>query len=106
MQEPSVQTLIAVTDVELVLIRKPELTRLYDEHKIYERLGRLMAERIFCKVEVQRKNMLRKTPEELYRDFLEQYPEVVQHTPQYYIASYLGLSPEHLSRLRRKMHHG
>lgn len=103
MQQPSVQYLEALTDVEVVMINKADINFLYDRYKIWERLGRLMAERIFCKVEVKRKDIIRKSPEELYRDFVKQYPDIIQQVPQYYIASYVGLSPEHLSRIRKKI---
>jgi CRP/FNR family transcriptional regulator, anaerobic regulatory protein len=43
------------------------------------------------------------TPEEQYAVFLDTYPEIVNRIPQHYIASYIGISPEGLSRIRRRM---
>ncbi|HZI52718.1 MAG TPA: Crp/Fnr family transcriptional regulator, partial [Chitinophagaceae bacterium] len=42
------------------------------------------------------------TAEERYSDFLETYPNIVQRVPQHMLASYLGITPETLSRIRRK----
>ncbi|MBT1707347.1 Crp/Fnr family transcriptional regulator [Fulvivirgaceae bacterium PWU5] len=103
LQSPSVQYIEALTDVECLVFKRDDIHRLYDQYKTWERFGRLIAERIFCNAEARRKNIISKSAEDLYHDFVREYPHVVQHVPQYYIASYLGLSPEHLSRIRRKV---
>jgi CRP-like cAMP-binding protein len=103
LQSPSVQYIEALTDVECLVFKRDDIHRLYDQYKTWERFGRLIAERIFCNAEARRKNSISKSAEDLYHDFVREYPHVVQHVPQYYIASYLGLSPEHLSRIRRKV---
>lgn len=43
------------------------------------------------------------TPEERYRDLIERRPDLLQRIPQYQIASYLGIKPESLSRIRRRL---
>jgi CRP-like cAMP-binding protein len=102
MQTPSIQYIEAITDVECLIFKRDDIHRMYDRYKIWERFGRLMAERIFCNAELKRKNIISKSAEELYHDFVRDNPHIVQQVPQYYIASYLGLSPEHLSRIRKK----
>jgi CRP-like cAMP-binding protein len=47
--------------------------------------------------------MLSATAEERYRYFLEQYPDLTKRVPQWMIASYLGITPESLSRIRNNM---
>lgn len=44
------------------------------------------------------------TPEERYLDLLQSEPELLQRIPQYYLASYLGIEPQSLSRLKRRIH--
>jgi CRP-like cAMP-binding protein len=45
------------------------------------------------------------TPEERYRDLMEKRPDLLQRIPQYQIASYLGVKPESLSRIRKRLFH-
>jgi len=99
---PSKQNLEALTDVDLLVLRKEAVNALYDKYKIWERFGRLIIEKVFCSAEAKRKKIISTSHEEQYRDFAATYPGIIQRVPQYYIASYLGLSPEHLSRIRKK----
>lgn len=46
---------------------------------------------------------IRDTPEERYKNLLRERPHIVQRVPQHYIASYLGISPVHLSRIKNKL---
>lgn len=102
MEMPSMQYLEALTDVELLILKKSDINDLYDQYKIRERFGRLIIEHVFCSAEAKRKKIISTSHEEQYRNFAATYPKIVQQVPQYYIASYLGLTPEHLSRLRKK----
>jgi len=102
METPSMQYLEALTDVELLILKKSDINALYDQYKIWERFGRLIIEHFFCSAEAKRKKIISTSHEEQYRNFAATYPQIVQQVPQYYIASYLGLTPEHLSRLRKK----
>jgi CRP/FNR family transcriptional regulator, anaerobic regulatory protein len=43
------------------------------------------------------------TPEKRYQDFTEKYPQLVQSIPQHYIASYIGVLPESLSKIRKRL---
>jgi len=102
LRTPSKQYLEALTDVDLIILQKEDVDALYDQYKIWERFGRLIIERVFCTVEAKRKSIIATTHEEQYRNFVDTYPDIIRQVPQYYIASYLGLTPEHLSRLRKK----
>jgi CRP-like cAMP-binding protein len=103
MQVPSMQYLEALTDVDLLILKKEDINSLYDRYKIWERFGRLIIENVFCSAEAKRKKIISTSHDEQYRKFAADYPQIVQQVPQYYIASYLGLTPEHLSRLRKKV---
>ncbi|MBS7563011.1 Crp/Fnr family transcriptional regulator [Mucilaginibacter sp. Bleaf8] len=103
MKTPTIQYLEALTDVDLLILRKEGINSLFDKYKVWERFGRLIIERVFCGVEAKRKKIIATTHEEQYRDFAAAYPQIVQQVPQYYIASYLGVTPEHLSRIRKKV---
>jgi CRP-like cAMP-binding protein len=98
----SKQYLEALAGVDLLILKKDAVNALYDKFKVWERFGRLVIEKVFCSAEAKRKKIIATTHEEQYHDFVNAYPEIIQQVPQYYIASYLGLTPEHLSRLRKK----
>jgi len=100
---PSRQYLEALTAVDMLIFKKDALNAIFDKYKIWERFGRLIVEQVFCTMEEKRKNIISTTHEEQYRNFASAYPNVVQQVLQYYIASYLGLTPEHLSRIRKKV---
>jgi CRP-like cAMP-binding protein len=48
-------------------------------------------------------SLIRDTPEQRYRHLLDEKPHIIQRVPQHYIASYLGISPVHLSRIKNKL---
>jgi CRP-like cAMP-binding protein len=103
LQIPSEQYLEALTDVDMLVLKKEGINTLFDNFKIWERFGRLIIEKVFCQAEGKRKKIISTTHEEQYHEFVAAYPQIIQQVPQYYIASYLGLTPEHLSRLRKKI---
>jgi CRP-like cAMP-binding protein len=103
LQIPSEQYLEALTDVDMLVLKKEGINTLFDNFKIWERFGRLIIEKVFCRAEGKRKKIISTTHEEQYHEFVAAYPQIIQQVPQYYIASYLGLTPEHLSRLRKKI---
>ena len=69
--------------------------------------GKLFIETIFQRIVIQKEteefNYFVKTAEELYLDIMKSKPDWLLKIPQYHIASYLGITPETLSRIRKKM---
>jgi CRP-like cAMP-binding protein len=57
---------------------------------------------LFLKISERVNSFLTESPDVRYRRLIESRPHVIQRIPQYMIASYLGITPEHLSRLRKK----
>lgn len=103
---PSFLSVQALTDSRLIVIRHADLQALYDRHPCWERLGRRLAERLFMKKETRERDLLLLPAEARYRLFLEQYGPMLPHIPQYHIASYLGITPVALSRIRKKINLG
>ena len=85
----------------LVLSRK-DMLKGYQQYHAWERFGRLIAEFIFLSLSQRRDSLLYKTPEERYLELFEQRPKVVAQMSQQHIASYLGMTPESLSRIGRR----
>ncbi|HEU4469648.1 MAG TPA: Crp/Fnr family transcriptional regulator [Flavisolibacter sp.] len=102
-QQPSAGNIDALEDCELISLSYESMQALYKEMPVFQIFGRKVAEMLFLMVSSQKKMLLILSPEERYRRVLESQPFIVQRVPQYMIASYIGITPEHLSRLRRKM---
>lgn len=78
------------------------LEALYEQHACWNTLGRRVAERLFVEREQRESDLLLLTPEQRYEKFLAERPELAQRVPQYQIASYLGITPVSLSRIRAR----
>ena len=65
-----------------------------------ERFGRLIAEALFVDVLRQLTSFYEESPAQRYARFVRTYPDLQQRIPQYYIASYVGVKPQSLSRIR------
>lgn len=102
-QKPSKAYIDALEDSELLRISYDSLQYLYSCSKTWERAGRLIAERLFLASEQKKDGLLSNSPDLQYLSLVQEQPDIVQRVPQYYIASYLGVTPEHLSRIRKKI---
>jgi CRP/FNR family transcriptional regulator, anaerobic regulatory protein len=100
MQEPSRFNIVAMEDVVLLEISHDSLYSLYDKYKSFERLGRLLMEKMFDRKEKRESAFLQDDAETRYHDLLKTHPQITQRVPLKYIASYLGITAETLSRLR------
>jgi CRP/FNR family transcriptional regulator, anaerobic regulatory protein len=65
--------------------------------------GRVIAEQLFIWVNERTNALLLLSPEQRYENMINNQSEVLQRVPQYMLASYIGVTPEHLSRIRKKM---
>lgn len=102
-QGPSRVNIQALEDMVIWVINHHDLQLLYKEVVHGERFGRVAIESVFVQVIGQIASMYTDTPEIRYTTFITNYPDLVQRTPQYYIASYVGVKPQSLSRIRRRI---
>ena len=93
----------ALSECVIWRMKYHELKRLSDNNYELERLRRCIAERFFVGNEKKQLEMALMDATERYFIFKEEYPGVEDIIPQYHIASYLGISPTQLSRLRKKI---
>ena len=102
-QKPSFEIISAITDCELFVIRKEDLEFLYLKYPKWERLGRRIIEEMF--VESQRRiySFITETAETRYKRILKQYPDMIRDVPLKYIADFLGIKLQSLSRLRKNL---
>ena len=76
---------------------------LYNKYPKFDRLGRIIAENLYLSVAKRLDSSLYETAEDRYRDLLFRGSRLLQDVPQYMLASYLGISPESLSRIRKRI---
>lgn len=100
---PSNQNIETLEKSELLLMSAKDLQELYVAIPKFERFGRIMAENAFLGIR-QRSEMLKnQTAEERYLTLMNERPKVFERIPQQYIASYLGIKPPSLSRIRKRI---
>ncbi len=92
----------ALTDCKILVAQYSEITKLYDIYPDFERVGRKLAEFYFVEKEKREIEIVLLDADKRYLIFREEYPQLEQLIPQYQIASYLGITPTQLSRIRRK----
>lgn len=102
-RSPSSENIQALEEAQVVQLSYEDMQRLYGRHPIWQQFGRLIAEYIFIQVERRKRSLLVQSPEERYLDLFKERPKVLERIPQHYIASYLGISPETLSRIRKRL---
>ncbi|MCU0423122.1 MAG: Crp/Fnr family transcriptional regulator [Bacteroidia bacterium] len=95
----NIQTL---TDVSYYKANYSAITALYEECRSVETLARLIAEEIYIQKENREIELALLQADERYQLFKAEYPGVENLIPQYHIASYLGITPTQLSRIRAK----
>jgi CRP-like cAMP-binding protein len=89
-------------DCELLILSRESKEQLLAEVPKLERMFRLMIQRHLSVIQSRLFKTITHTGMEKYLEFMKRYPSIPQRVPQHYIASYLGISPEFLSKLRTK----
>lgn len=100
-QQPSSYDLQALEDLELMVLPRAAINWGYANMQQGEKLGRLIAEYYFMYQDNRLNNMYFRSPKERYDTITEVFPNIHNRVPQHMIASYLGITPIHLSRLKR-----
>ena len=102
-QTPSEYAIQAVEKSVVVAIDYQLQDKLFSEVPQMERYFRIMMQRALSASQLRVKMIYQLSKEEMYRHFNRSYPQFFQRVPQYMIASYLGLTPEYMSELRKKI---
>lgn len=101
---PATYNIQALEDAEVIDLHYEDIQKLYREVPILERFGRFIAENLFIMLSMRNVSLLTDTPEERYKKLLKNnQSNLPQRIPQYMIASYLGITPEALSRIRKRI---
>lgn len=93
----------AVEDTEVVEIKKEDLKLWYQESLYWANVGRILAESAYCFTRDRSFSLLSKTATERYKLLMDETPSFLNRGSQYHIASYLGVTPQSLSRIRKEL---
>ncbi|HMR84845.1 MAG TPA: Crp/Fnr family transcriptional regulator [Niabella sp.] len=96
---PSSLNIDAIEDSEIVLLKQLDLDNLYHNVPALERYFRILSERSLATFQQRLIDSLSLTAAERYGNFCERYPSLIQALPQKYVASYIGITPEFLSKM-------
>lgn len=102
-RQPSADNIVAMEDAEVLLLDYDSLQAAYERYPVWQKFGRMIAEYILIFIVERNRSLLFLTPEERYLKLMKDRPKVIASVPLKYIASYVGVTPEALSRIRKRM---
>ena len=102
-QAPSTKIIQALEDSELWQISHADLQVFYQSVSGAERFARLVIEQVFVQLLQSLTSLYTDTPETRYQKLIKEHPDLLQRVSQYHIASYVGVKPQSLSRIRKRI---
>jgi CRP-like cAMP-binding protein len=101
---PSTKNIQALEDCEIFQISYDDLQLFYKSISQAERFGRIVIEQVFIQTLQDLSSFYTDTPELRYEKILKRHPDLLQRMSQYHIASYVGVKPQSLSRIRKRIY--
>jgi CRP-like cAMP-binding protein len=102
-QKPSLYQLQTLTETSILSISHKDLQEVYKTTQIGNLIGRLTAERLFLIKSTREQNLLNLSAEERYLKLFKERPELLKVIPLKYISSYIGVTAQALSRIRKRL---
>ena len=100
---PSRKSIKALSDCELWIVDLETFQNLVKNNKAFHHFYFNLIERQICLIDDYRIDLLTLTPEERYKKLLVNEPKLLQEVPLHYLASFLGISTRHMSRIRKNV---
>jgi CRP-like cAMP-binding protein len=101
--KPSFYNLVCMEDTALVIGNEQQAQALFKKFPRFETLARIVVEKSFAEQHQLMTSYQTDTPEQRYLKLLETRPDLFQRVSQYHMASYIGVKPESLSRIRKRI---
>ena len=102
-QTPSLYQLETLVDTILWSISYKDLQEVYKTTKIGNTIGRFISEKLYLIKSKREQSLLNETSEQRYLNLFRDRPNVIKQIPLKYIASYIGVTPQALSRIRKRI---
>lgn len=100
---PSVETMQAISDADLLILKKDKIDELVQNHPNWMKFLKIIAEQEYLELEKRFFQLQRDNAKQRYVTLLENQPNYIQEIPLQYLASYLGITQRHLSRIRKEI---
>lgn len=100
---PSKRNIQFIEDTTYLSISFTDLQLFYEQVKEGQKFGRIICEQIFVDAIQKITSLYTDQPEQRYQQFIQSFPDLQQRIPQYYIASFVGIKPQSLSRIRKRL---
>lgn len=102
-KEPS-EYYVATTEDSIITISNPDMEDdIFEKFPKFETLCRLLSEELLTKQQIDFDDFKTSSPEQRYLNLLKNRPDLIQRVPQHQLASYLGVKPQSLSRLKARI---
>lgn len=102
-EKPAKENIRALTDGEVHLISRHDLKKLVADVPAFKDFYMALLEQAICGIDESRHDFITLTADERYVKLLEQEPHLLQQIPLQHLASMLGITPRHLSRIRKNI---
>jgi len=101
--EKSLLNFESLTAIEVISIPVSAINKLYDTNARWERIGRRIAEEVYYITQKRTLSLLTMTASQRYEELIDTMPSVISQIPELHIASYLGITPQSLSRIKKSI---
>jgi len=101
--KPSRKSIKAIADCKLWIVDLKTFKDLIENNKAFHQFYYNVIEKQICLIDDYRIDLLTLTPEERYKKLLSTEPKLLQEVPLHYLASFLGISSRHMSRIRKNI---
>lgn len=102
-EKPSTLFVQAITESVMLQVHRDNLNELYDKVPMIDRFFRIKTQNGYVALQDRTIRGMSEGAEQRYSEFIKRYRDIEQQIPQYMIAAYLGITPEHLSAIRKKI---
>lgn len=102
-RKPSLYQLQALSDITMWSISHEDLQEVYEKSFAGNVIGRLSSERLFLIKSKREQSLLNESAEERYLNLFTERPNLIKEIPLKYVASYIGVTPQALSRIRKRI---
>lgn len=102
-ERPSEISIEALEDSEVWIWERGDVLSFFEKELHWIQFSKKMVEKLYFRKESRELSFLKDSPQERYQKLIVEFPGLIQRVPQYHIASYLGIAPESLSRIRKRL---